>query len=220
MRFARRSAGKTVRLRRSAATSSRPGPERPRRAPRSGSGRDRGRPARLCHADRRAGLEPGTDGPAGCRLAGDRGGNDRRSTVRLVHADQLQRSGRDLVGPARSRRLGRRRDDVPRPDGLERRRPLGQAARALADRAAGDLGRGDRRRVGALARGARLLRPRIPPPCDRCERRRALRQRDRPGRSHEPARGRRLRRRRDPETGHVPGGTGRAEAGLPARKAR
>ena len=41
---------------------------------------------------------------------------------------------------------------MSRADGLERRRPLGQAARALADRAAGDLRRGGRGRVGPLAR--------------------------------------------------------------------
>ena len=90
------------------------------------------------------------------------------------------------AGPARRRRLGGRRDDVARADGLERRRPLGQADRALADRAAGDLGRGDRaewnlsresldafsleshrRAIAAIDEGT-------------------LRERDRPGRGAEP----------------------------------
>jgi hypothetical protein len=60
-----------------------------------------------------------------------------------------------------------------------------------------------------------LERWQIVPPRGCCERRRALRGRDRPDRPHEPTHGRRLRRRRDPETRHVPGGAGRAEAGLP-----
>ena len=81
-------------------------------------------------------------------------GTTRRPPVRLLDADELQRGRRRLVGPARRRRLGRRRDDVARPDGLERRRPLGQAARPLADRAAGHLGRGDREGVGARPRGS------------------------------------------------------------------
>ena len=72
---------------------------------------------------------------------------------------------------ARRRRLRGGRDDVARPDGLERRRHLGPAARALADRAAGDLGRGDRRRVGHHARGARRVLARVAPARDRRERR-------------------------------------------------
>ena len=58
--------------------------------------------------------------------------------------DELQRRRRDLGRPTRGGRLGRGGDDVARADGLERRRPLGQIARALADRAAGDLRRGGR----------------------------------------------------------------------------
>ena len=106
-------------------------------------------------------------------LARDRLRDDRRPAVRLLDADELQRGRRRPAGPARRRRLGGGRDDVARPDGLERRRHLGPAARALADRAAGDLGRGDRRGVEDLARGARRVLARVAPARDRRERRRA-----------------------------------------------
>jgi len=58
--------------------------------------------------------------------------------VRLLDAVQLQRGGRDLVGPARSRRRGGRGDDVAGADGLkllERWQivPQGISAEAIAD---------------------------------------------------------------------------------------
>ena len=49
---------------------------------------------------------------------------------------------------ARPRRLGRRRDDVARPDGLERRLDLRAGDRPLRDRHAGHLGRAARARSG------------------------------------------------------------------------
>ena len=167
------------------------------------SRRGRGRPARLRHADRRAGLEHRPDGADGRRLARDRLRDDGRPPVRLLDADELQRRRRDLVGPAGRGHLGGRRDDVAGPDGVERRRPLGQAARALGDRPAGDLGRGDRRRVGPLARGAGRVLARVAPARDRGDRRGALRAGDRPGRGEQPARRRPRRGGRDAAARHL-----------------
>src|ERR671937_777297 len=59
---------------------------------------------------------------------GEQGWNLGRM-VPFVAADELQRRDRDLVQTAGSRRLRRRRDDVARADGVERRRPLGHVAR-------------------------------------------------------------------------------------------
>ena len=147
-------------------------------------------------------------------------GHDRRPSVRLVDADELQRRGRNLGRAARPRRLGGRRDDVARPDGLERRRPLRQAARPLADRAAGDLGRSDRRRVGLLARGARRVLARVASSGGGCERRGSFRRRNRPDRPHQSAHRRRVRRGRDAASGHVGRGARSAQAGVPRRRER
>ena len=86
-------------------------------------------------------------------------GDDRRPAVRLVAAGRVQRRVRDPGRAPRRRRRGGRRAHDSRADGLEpRRRGLGRRQRedrrALADRAAGHLGRGDRRGVGPDARGS------------------------------------------------------------------
>ena len=57
-------------------------------------------------------------------------GDDGRPAVRLVDADELQRRCGDRGGPARRGRIGGRRDDVARPDGLERRVDLEQVTSA------------------------------------------------------------------------------------------
>ena len=62
-------------------------------------------------------------------------GDDRRPAVRLVDADELQRRDRRDGRAARPRRLRRRRDDVARADGLERRLDLGARHRPAPDRA-------------------------------------------------------------------------------------
>ena len=61
---------------------------------------------------------------------------------------------------------------------------------------------------------------RVAPAADRCDRRGPLRRRDRADRPDQPARGRRLRRGRDAAARHVRRGARRAEAGVPARRAR
>ena len=94
-------------------------------------------------------------------------------------------------GQLDARRRRRRRVDVARADGLERRRPLAEAARALGDRPAGHLGGADRRGVGALARGARRVLVRVAPARAGRDRGGPLRARGRAGRGLEPARGRR-----------------------------
>ena len=155
------------------------------------------------HADRRTGLEHRPDGADGRGLARDGVRHHGRPPVRLLDADELQRGRRGVVGPARRRRLGRRRDDVARPDGLERRRPLGQAARPLADRPSGDLGGGDCKGVGPHPRGARRLLARVSPPRGRCDRRGPIRERDRARRGLCSRRRRPRRRRRGAEARHV-----------------
>ena len=161
----------------------------------------------------------GADGAARRGLAGLGPRHDRRPAVRLVDAVQLQRRGRGLVGPARRRRRRRGRVDVARADGLERRRRLAGAARALGARPAGDLGRADRRGVGALARGARRVLVRVAPARAGGDRGGPAFEREVvPVEVVEPARGRRLRRRRDAARRHVARGAGGAEAGLPPRR--
>ncbi len=111
------------------------------------------------------------------------------------------------------------RVDVARADGLEPHRErlrgvLAEALRALGGRAAGDLGRGDRGRVGALARGARRVLVRVAPAGDRCDRRGPLRARDRPRRGRRRRRGRARRGRREPAARHVAREARVAPAGL------
>ena len=196
------------------------GSERAPCSARRRSGRGRGRPDGLRDPDRRAGLEHRPDGADGRRLAGDGGRHDRRPAVRLVDADELQRGDGDLVGSARPRRLGRRGDDVARADGVERRGPLGQAARALAARPAGDLGRGHRRRVEPVEGGARRVLVGIASAGDRGDRRGPFRERDRPGRGAEPTRRHAVCGRRDAPARDVRRGARRSQAVVPARRAR
>ena len=124
-------------------------------------GADRGSPVGLRDAGRRAGLEhrPQRRPHRGLARLGLR--HDRRPAVRVVDADELQCRGCGVVGPARPRHLGRRRDDVARPDGLEPRLDVRPRHRPLRHRDAGDLGRGDREAVEALARGARPVLVRV-----------------------------------------------------------
>ncbi len=111
------------------------------------------------------------------------------------------------------------------PDGLEpRRRRLGRGERedrrALADRAAGNLGRGHRGGVGAHARGARRVLARVASPRRRRDRRGQVRERDRPDRGRSGWRGRSLRRRRDAATRHVAREARIAAARVQGRRSR
>ena len=95
-------------------------------------------------------------------LAGDGVRHHRRPPVRLVDAGGDERRVGDPGRPSRSRRRRRYREHVARPDGLEPRRGglvglLREAARPVADRPAGDLGRGDRGGVGSEPRVARRV---------------------------------------------------------------
>ena len=150
----------------------------------------------LRDAGRRAGVEHRPQRRAHRRLARLRRGDDGRPPVRLLDADELQRGRRDLVRAARPRRLGRRRDDVARPDGVEQRLDVAARVRALRHRDAGDLGRGDREAVEPLARGARPDLVRVAPARGARDRRGALREGGRADRARR-ARARRLRRRAD-----------------------
>ena len=110
-------------------------------------------------------------------LAGDGRRDDGRPPVRLVHAGGLQRGRGDPGRSPRHRRRGGRRVDVARADGVEPRRggvggPQPEDRRALADRPAGHLRRGDREGVGALARRSRRVLARVEPPRGRRDRRR------------------------------------------------
>ena len=67
----------------------------------------------------------------------------------------------------------------------------------------GHLRRGDRRRVGPVARGTRRVLVRVASTRDRGDRRRALRARDRAGRGRGGGRGRARRHRREPAPRHV-----------------
>ena len=194
--------------------SRRAGAERAGRTARPRSGRDRGRPVRLRDPDRRASLERRPQRRARGRLAGDGDRHHGRPAVRLLDADELQRGRGRLVGPARPRRLRRRRDDVARPDGLEQRLHVGEGARALGDRSPGDLGGGDRRALGSLPRGARPLLAPVARACSPGDRRGPVRARDRADRPHQPARGRRLRHRRGCPPRLVARTVGAAPAGV------
>ena len=124
--------------------------------------------------------------------------DDGRPPVWLVDAGRVQRLGRDPGRPPRRRCRRRPRIDVARADGLEPRRrrlvgPQPEDRRALADRAAGHLGRGDREGVEHLPRAARRLLARVDDARDRGDRRRQVRAGDRAG--HAPG-----RRRRSPST--------------------
>ena len=141
-------------------------------------GRDRGRPVGLRDAGRRAGLEHRPQRRAHRRLARLRRRHDRRPAVRLLDADELQRRGRRLVGPTRPRRLGRRRDDVARPDGLEHG-SMSPLVYERHDIVMQGIWPGDREAVGSLARGARPDLVRVAPARGARDRRGPLRAGDR-----------------------------------------
>ena len=191
----------------------RPGGQRPRRPRGRRPGRDRGRPVGVREPGGRAGLEHRPQRRAHRRLARHRLRHHRRPPVRLLDADELQRRGRRVVGAARPRRLGRRRDDVARPDGLEPRLVLRQGARPLPGGHAGDLGGADRGQVGALARGLRRLLVRVAHARRAGDRRGAVREGDRPDRPDEPARRLHLRHGR----GGAPRDDAREDGVAPAR---
>ena len=130
--------------------------ERPRRPGRARPGRDRGRPDGVRDPGRRAGLQRRPRRRARRRLARDGRRDDGRPPMRLVDAGRVQRGRRDPGRPPRRRRRRGCRVDVARADGLEPRRrglvgPESEDRRALADRAAGHLGGGDREGVEHLA---------------------------------------------------------------------
>ena len=178
--------------------------------------RGRGRAVGLRHPDRGAGVEHRPQRRPDRRLARLGRGHDGRPAVRVLDADELQRGRRRLVGPGGPGRLGRRRDDVARPDGLEQRLDVGQGARPLPDRDAGDLVRPDRREVGALARAAGRVRLRVAHAGGARDRRGAVRARDRADRPDEPARRLHLRHRRGGAPRHDAREDGRAAGGLHA----
>ena len=173
--------------------------ERPRRPGRHRHGRDRGRADGLRDPGRGAGLQRRPrrrrSSPAGrSRLPRRRstGSVARRSRRRSTRSAAIQ------AGHLERRCRRRHRIDVARADGLEPRRrrlvgPQSEDRRALADRAAGHLGRGDREGVGRLARAARRLLARVDDARDRGDRRRQVRAGDRAG--HAPGRRNLLRRR-------------------------
>ena len=142
----------------------------------------------------------------------------RRPAVRLVDADQLQRGGCDPGGPARRGRLRRCGDDVARPDGLERRRPLGEAderweivpqgisAEVIADE--WNLSREELDASRSSPTGGRSRRS-----TRAASRARSCRSRSEPARRHA------LRGRRDAAAGHVAGEARRARARRSSRTA-
>ena len=163
---------------------------------------------------RGAGLQRRPHRLARRRLARDGRRDDGRPPVWLVDAGRVQRVGRDPGGPPRCRRRRGRRVDVAGADGLEPRRrrlvgPQSEDRRALADRAAGHLGRGDREGVEHHPRAARRLLARVDHARDRRDRRRQVRAGDRPG--HAPGR-RDVRGRRGAAPRHVRGAARRAQA--------
>ena len=162
----------------------------------------------LRDAGRRAGLEHRPQRRAHGRLARLGVRHDRRPAVRLVDADELQRRGGGVVRPARPRHLRRRRDDVARSDGLEPRLDVRARDRPVRHRDAGDLGRGDREGVEALARGARPVLLRVACARGARPRRGALREGDRSGRRRRARAGRRRRRHRDADAHEVRGRRG------------
>ena len=95
-----------------------------------------------------------------------------------------------------------------------------RAARPLADRPAGHLGRGDRGRVEPVPRGDGRVLARVASPRDPRDRRGPFRERDRADRPHEPAHRRRLRRRRDTAPRHVGGEARLAPARVRRRTGR
>ena len=126
------------------------------------------------------------------------------SSLQAAFNGAVCRAGRS----SRSRRRRGRRAHDARSDGLEPRRGrVGgrqrEDRRALADRPAGHLRRGDRRGVGAHSGGARRVLAGVAPARGGGDRRREVRERDRAGRGRRGRRRRPLRRRRDTETGHV-----------------
>ena len=117
--------------------------------------------------------------------------------------EELQRGGSDLVRAARPRRLGGRRDDVARADGVERRTdlsdkllerwqivPQGISAEAIAEE--WGLSREELDEY-SLESHRRAIR----------DRQGALRERDRPRRGAEPTRGHAVRGRRDAASGDL-----------------
>ena len=112
--------------------------------------------------------------------------HDRRPPVRLRSAGGELRRGADRLRRARRRHRLRRGAHGPHPDGgglqVGRRRGLALAARAdgaLQPRAAGHLGRDDRRQVGDPALRARRDRPALAPARRAGDRGGPLRARDR-----------------------------------------
>ena len=132
--------------------------------------RGRGRDHRLRAAVRRADVQRRPQRLAPGRTSGRDAGHDRRPPVRLRSAGRELRRRADRLGRARrGHRIGRRAHG-PHPDGsglqVGRRRRLALAARAdgeVQPRAAGHLGRDDRRPVGDPALGARRDRPALAP---------------------------------------------------------
>ena len=160
------------------------GAERPRRPRRRRSRRDRGRADGLRDAGRRAGAERRPRCRSRRGLAGVGLRDDGRPAVRLVASGGVQRRLRRAGRSPRSRRRRGRRAHDARSDGLEpRRRRVGRGQRedrrALADRPAGHLGRGDRRGVGAHPGGARRVLAGVAPARGGGDRRGEVRERDR-----------------------------------------
>ena len=173
------------------------------------------------HPGRRAGAERGPSGRSRRRLARDRLRIDGGPPVRLVVAGGVQRCISDPGRAPGCRRGRRRRAHDPGPDGLEpRRRRLGRRERedrrALADRPAGNLRRGDRRGVEPHARRARRLFARVPPAGGHRDRRRKVRAGDRADRGRGRRRARSLRCRRDAAARHVAREAGVAPARVQA----
>ena len=185
-----------------------------------GRGR-RGRDLRLRAAVRRADVQRRPQRLAPGRAADRDAGHDRRPPVRLGPAGRQLRRRADRRRRARRRDRRRRRAHGPHPDGrrlqVGRRRRLAVAAgaaRALQPRAAGHLGRDDRRQVGDPALGDRRARRALAPARRPRHRGGPLRARD------DPVPGQRLDLRGRPghPARHEPRGAGRAQAGLQARR--
>ena len=149
------------------------------RARRDRAGAGRGRDRRLRAAVRRADVQRHAQRVAAGGAADRDAGDDRRPPVRLGPAGGQLRRRADRRRRARRRDRRRRRAHGPHPDGrrlqVGRRRRLAVAAgdaRALQPRAAGDLGRDDRRQVGDPALGDGRAGGALAPAAPRARRRR------------------------------------------------